>query len=95
MKYSLIMILFNVRINKVLEMSAVPILALELWFRVVSHCFFKSMIAVFIVNSIQIPINDVLLCVQMRAAGHNIRQRVFLKKHFVHPFAEIMVDKNF
>lgn len=87
--------IFYVRIDKIFYMSAIPVFTLRLWFRVVSHGFLKSKIIIFIVNSSQVVLNNLLFSEFLRIARHYMRQGVFLKEHRVHPFAKLVINVYF
>jgi ABC-type uncharacterized transport system fused permease/ATPase subunit len=51
------------------------------------------MICIFIIYTLQIFFNYLMLWVDVRSARHNLRQRVSLKKRQIHPLTEVMIDK--
>jgi hypothetical protein len=51
------------------------------------------MICIFIIYTLQIFFNYLMLWVDVRSPRHNLRQWVSLKKHQIHPLTEVMIDK--
>jgi hypothetical protein len=51
------------------------------------------MICIFIIYTLQIFFNYLMLRENVRSARHNLRQRVSLKKRQIHPLTEVMIDK--